>query len=126
MTNSVNLKKAAAQCACLPGAAADVKWGTNLTYCVGGKMFAVFLTKDGKTPASAPSFKVDDDLFLAFTGRPGVVPAPYLARHKWVMLQTASRMSDGELAQCLARSYELVRAKLPKKLQKELLKEQPQ
>jgi predicted DNA-binding protein (MmcQ/YjbR family) len=119
----VNLKKA---CASLPGATTDVKWGADLVYSVGGKMFAVFLTKDGKTPISPPSFKVNDDLFLAFTGRPGIVPAPYLARHKWVMLQTASSMSDAELAQCLTRSYELVRAKLSKKLQKELEKERQQ
>lgn len=116
----MNLKKAAAHCASLTGAVADVKWGADLTYCVGSKMFAVFLTKDGKTPASPPSFKVDDDLFLAFTGRPGIEPAPYLARHKWVMLNSAGAMSDAELAQCLTRSYELVKSKLPKKIQKEL------
>jgi predicted DNA-binding protein (MmcQ/YjbR family) len=29
-------------------------------------------------------------------------------------------MGDAELAQCLTRSYELVKAKLPKKIQQEL------
>lgn len=116
----MNLKKAAAHCASLKGAVADVKWGADLTYCVGGKMFAVFLTKDGKTPASPPSFKVDEDLFLAFTGRPGIEPAAYLARHKWVTIKSTNAMGDAELAQCLTRSYELVKAKLPKKIQQEL------
>jgi predicted DNA-binding protein (MmcQ/YjbR family) len=116
----MNLKRAAAHCASLKGVMADVKWSANLTYCVSGKMFAIFLTKDGKTPASPPSFKVDDDLFLAFTGRPDIDPAPYLARHKWITLKSTNAMSDAELTQCLTRSYELVKLKLPKKIQKEL------
>ena len=30
------------------------------------------------------SFKVDDDRFLELTDRDGIIPAPYLARVKWV------------------------------------------
>ena len=64
--------------ASLQGATEDIKWGADLVYSVGGKMFCVFLMREGVTCTC--SFKVDDERFLELTGVPGVKPAPYLAR----------------------------------------------
>jgi len=104
-------------CKSFPGVTVDTKWGANLVFSVGLKMFAV--TGD-EVPATGMSFKVDDERFLELTERPGIIPAPYLARAKWVYVEKASALSDKEAAALLRRSYELVFAKLTKKLQREI------
>jgi predicted DNA-binding protein (MmcQ/YjbR family) len=104
-----------------PGVTEDLKWGNDLVFSVGEKMFCVI----DATPAAEGgngrlSFKVDDDRFLELTDRPGIVPAPYLARAKWICMAEPDAMSDAELAPLLRRSYALVRAKLTKAKQREL------
>ena len=98
-------------CAALPGATYDVKWGVDHVYSVGNKMFAVF------GPDGGVSFKVDDHRFLELTDREGIVPAPYAARFKWILLKSPKALPDAEVKALVQRSYELVRAKLPRKLQ---------
>jgi len=79
---------------------------------VGGKMFAI-------TPLEPVhvflTFKATDESFAELTERPNIVPAPYLARAKWVALEKAAAVSPEELASLLRTSYDLVLAKLPKK-----------
>lgn len=99
-----------------PGVEEDLKWGCDVVWSVAGKMFCV-LPGDQRTGAC---FKVADDDFLAMTDRPGIVPAPYLARAKWVLLETAKAMPEAEQKAAIRESYELIRAKLPKKTQREL------
>ena len=76
------LAKIKKHCAALPGATSDIKWGQDLCYSVGAKMFAV-LCETGEQ-ANTLSFKVDDHRFLELTDREHYMPAPYLARAKWV------------------------------------------
>lgn len=97
-------------CLKLPSATCDLKWGQDHVYSVGGKMFAVVF--DARKGAETVSFKVDDGRFLELTDRPGVVPAPYLARAKWVQLTSFAALGDAELKTLLARSHALVCAKL--------------
>lgn len=104
-------------CRSFPGCTEDIKWGADLVFSVGDKMFAV---TGNESPASGMSFKVDDDRFLELTDRPGIIPAPYLARAKWVYVQGDAGLSDKEAAALLRRSYELVFARLTKKLQREI------
>jgi predicted DNA-binding protein (MmcQ/YjbR family) len=113
----MNLNKAKTLCRGFPGATEDIKWGDALVFSVGTKMFAI--TGAGPNPGRI-CFKVDDDAFLALTDRPGIVPAPYLARAKWVQIADAKAVSDAEAAQLLTRAYELVFARLTKKLQREI------
>ena len=113
----MNLAKAKKLCAGLPGATQDVKWESSLVFSVGGKMFAA---TDNDPKASRISFKVDDDAFLALTDRPGIIPAPYLARAKWVRIDDLKAVSDEEAATLLKRAHELVFGKLTKKLQREI------
>ncbi len=108
-------------CLTFPGCTQDTKWGNDIVFSVGEKMFAV---TDLEVPASGISFKVDDDRFLELTDRPGIIPAPYLARAKWVCVESPKALSDKEAAALLRRSYELVFAKLTKKLQREIGGEQ--
>lgn len=113
----MNFEAAKALCRTFPGCTVDVKWGADLVFSVGAKMFAV--TAD-EVPATGMSFKVDDERFLELTDRPGIVPSPYLARHKWVRVEKSSALSDKEAAALLRRSYALVFAKLTRKLQREI------
>jgi len=105
-------------CLSLPGAREDIKWGGVRVFSVAGsKMFALIhlAGHDGL------AFKVDDDLFLGFCDRPGIRPAPYLARARWVSMAAPYPLSDGELHELLTRSHQLVVAKLPKRLKLALL-----
>ena len=112
----MNFDSAIAVCRSFPGVTEDTKWGNDLVFSVGEKMFAV--TSHGE--AAGMSFKVEDERFLELTDRPGIIPAPYLARAKWVYVENAKALGDEEAAQLLRRSYELVFAKLTKKLQREI------
>ncbi|MBC7452201.1 MAG: MmcQ/YjbR family DNA-binding protein [Massilia sp.] len=104
-------------CRSFAGCTEDIKWGSSRVFSVGGKMFAITGTE---TPTGAISFKVDDDRFLELTDRPGMIPAPYLARHKWVQIIRADALSEREAHALLRRAYALVLAKLTHKLQREL------
>ncbi len=111
----MDFEAAKALCRSFPGCTEDIKWGADLVFSVGGKMFAV---TGAATPAQGISFKVEDERFLELSDRPGIVPAPYLARAKWVFVQADAPLDDAEAASLLRRSYELVFAKLTRKLQR--------
>jgi predicted DNA-binding protein (MmcQ/YjbR family) len=114
----MNFERARAFCASLPAVTQDIKWGADLCFCVGGKMFAVTWLEGGK--ASGFSFKVDDHRFLELTDRPGIIPAPYLARAKWVQVKAADALTDAEARELLARSHALVAAKLTRAMRRDL------
>ena len=113
----MDFEKAKALCRSFPGSTEDIKWGADLVFSVGEKMFAV---TGNEAPAKGMSFKVDDERFLELTDRPGIIPAPYLARAKWVYVESAKALDDREAAELLRRSYELIFAKLTKKLQRDI------
>jgi predicted DNA-binding protein (MmcQ/YjbR family) len=101
-----------------PGVTWDIKWGGDLVGSVGGRMFCCLSLAD---PAPHPlSFKVEDERFLELTDRPGFRPAPYLARARWVTVDDPAGLAPGEARDFLRRAYELIRARLTKKLQREL------
>lgn len=94
----------------LPGVREDRKWGSNRVFSIAGnKMIAVLdFMGDGL------AFKVERDLFLGFTDRPGIHPAPYLARAHWISMTAPYPLSDLELQALLRRSHQLVVNRLPK------------
>jgi predicted DNA-binding protein (MmcQ/YjbR family) len=106
-----------ALCLSFPGTTEQIQWGYDLLFKVGGKMFAV-------TPLEpAPvclSFKASPENFAELTERPNIIPAPYLARAQWVGLQTRDALGREELTRLLRESYEMIAAKLPKKVQETL------
>lgn len=104
----------------LPGAALSVQWGDNRVFKVGGKMFAVLAGPSVK-PRSA-SFKCSDLSFEMLTKKKALSPAPYMARAKWVMLETLAALPDTEIKARLVEAHRLVLGKLPKKTQAEILK----
>ena len=104
-------------CNKLAGATEQIQWGDDRVFKVGGKMFAC----SGLEKDSRYSFKVDDERFLELTDLPGISPAPYLARAKWIAIDPAEcNLSDEDLAALVERSYKLVFTKLTKKAQREI------
>jgi predicted DNA-binding protein (MmcQ/YjbR family) len=98
-------------CRALPGVTEDVKWGQDLCFCVGGKMFVVVNLE----PPHQMSFKCTAEGFAELVEREGIIPAPYLARAMWVQEQALGETLDRrELEPLLRSAYELVAAKLPK------------
>jgi predicted DNA-binding protein (MmcQ/YjbR family) len=109
----MNVDRLREVCLSFPGATEQIQWGYDLLFKVGGKMFAV-------TPLEpAPvclSFKASPENFAELTERPNIIPAPYLARAQWVALQTRDALTADELARLLRESYDMVFAKLPRKM----------
>lgn len=105
------------RCLRLPHVAEDVKWETNLAFCVGGKMFAVA----GLEPDEIwLAFKCSQDDYAELLERPGCRPAPYLARAQWIALENEHSLSRKELGTLLEKAYAIVRSKLPKKTRQAL------
>ncbi len=61
------------------------------------------------------SCKVDDGEFAELVERPDVIPAPYLARARWIALESADALTPQELNRRIVRSWELVVSRLPKR-----------
>jgi predicted DNA-binding protein (MmcQ/YjbR family) len=95
-------------CLSFPAVTEDVKWENNLCFCIGGKIFCIA----NLNPPHTFSFKVGDDEFDQLSCSEGFIPAPYLARAKWVMVNNPSRLQKKQLTVFLRRSYELIKAKL--------------
>lgn len=106
----MQIEDVAAFCLSLPGAREDYKWGGVRVFSIAQtKMFAVM-----GLAGNDLSFKVGADLFLGYIDRPGVRPAPYLARAHWVTLTYPYAIAGEELRDLLTGSHQLVVSKLPK------------
>lgn len=103
-----------------PGVTSSIKWEVDRVFSVAGKMFCVICTIG--PDRGRFSFKVDTERFLELTEQPGMMPAPYMARAFWVSVAEPERFGRAELEAFVRRSYELVRANLPKKTQAALAK----
>jgi predicted DNA-binding protein (MmcQ/YjbR family) len=104
-------------CLSFPSATEQIQWGNDLLFKVGGKMFAVAPLEPAPV---CLSFKASPENFAELTERPNTIPAPYLARARWVALETREALPAEELARLLRESYELIVAKLPKKTRERL------
>jgi predicted DNA-binding protein (MmcQ/YjbR family) len=62
------------------------------------------------------SFKCSPENFATLTERPGVIPAPYLARAQWVALETEGSLTRTEVQHLLAEAHDLIFVRLPKKI----------
>jgi predicted DNA-binding protein (MmcQ/YjbR family) len=94
----------------LPGMHEERKWGNCRVFSIAGNKMIAILDLMGSDLA----FKVDQDLFLGFTDRPGIRPAPYLARAHWISMAVPYPLTDVELQTLLRRSHQLVVDRLPK------------
>ena len=98
-------------CLSFPGVTEQIQWADDLLFKVAGKMFAIAPLE----PARAwLTLKADPEEFAELTERPGIIPAPYLARAKWIAIETPEILPMPEIAALLRKSYDLVVEKLPR------------
>lgn len=104
-------------CLAMPGTAEAVKYGDQLCFMVAGKHFCSSNLKG----LDKINFKVADEQFEELCEREGIGPAPYGgAKFKWVQVGYFDALTDPEWEALLQLAYQSVKAKLPKKVQREL------
>ena len=91
------------------------QWGENLVFKVAGKMFLI-VGLDGEL-AEGVIFKCTPDEFDALTEIDGIAQAPYCAKRLWVHVTDLDALPRPEFERRIRRSYDLVVANLPKKIQ---------
>jgi predicted DNA-binding protein (MmcQ/YjbR family) len=106
-------------CLSLPHVTEKVQWVRDLVFKVGGKMFCV-MNLEPQREEVVLSFKASDEEFVQLQEIEGVVPAPYMARAKWVALERRDVLPAPELKRLLLAAHGLVFAKLPKRTQQSL------
>jgi predicted DNA-binding protein (MmcQ/YjbR family) len=112
----MNIEELQTLCKSFQAVTEDIKWDNDLCFSVGGKMFCVAsLEKPLRI-----SFKVNDELFDELVAREGFIPAPYMARAKWVSVTDFTEVKRQELYELITQSYKLVCQRLTKKARKEL------
>jgi predicted DNA-binding protein (MmcQ/YjbR family) len=95
-------------CLSVPAATENLQWGDDLCFKVGGKIFAI-LAVDSVPPKLC--FKCTPEKFAELVEQEEIIPAPYLGRYKWVLLQRLDVLRDAELEELVRESYRMVAAK---------------
>lgn len=113
----MNVKAVQDHCAALPGVASTIHAAPSniLVYEVGGKKFAYFKTSEPERWRF--SIRTSPDRFLELTGMPGIKPARYMARFRWVTIVHVGSMPADYLRELIAWSYAAAVSSLPKREQ---------
>lgn len=111
----MNIEQLRKFCLSFPGATEDVKWGADLCFNVGGKMFVV---TGADSVRSGVSLKCTPEKFEELIEREGIDPAAYVGRYKWVKIEDLDAVTPAELKDLITTSYRLVFDKLPPKVKK--------
>ena len=113
----MNIEQLRKFCLSLPGATEDIKWGSDLCFCVGEKMFCV---TGADTIAGGLSLKCSPEKFEELIEREGIDPAAYVGRYKWVRISELDALTPTELKELIKTSYQLVFDRLPPKIKKSI------
>ncbi|WP_373236042.1 MmcQ/YjbR family DNA-binding protein [Cohaesibacter celericrescens] len=123
-----------------------IQWGNASVWKIGGKIFAICsnwgdgkegpedqlegrsenqsknASIGGEAEVHSPriSFKCSDLAYELLPEQHGIIPAPYLARAKWVQINNPNAMSEQDLKLHLDAAYEIIAKKLTKKVRAEL------
>lgn len=106
-------------CGSLKATTHIVQWGDASVWKVGGKIFAI-CSQWGSGSNAKFSFKCSDLAYSILIEQPGIIPAPYLARAKWVQVETLDAMSDRDLKQYIDAAYAIIVKKLTRKQRQDL------
>lgn len=99
----------------LPAATLVRQWRDDSVAKVGGKIFAL-LDRDG----GDIWFKASDMSFALLTELPGVRPAPYFARAKWVAVSPGGALDEDDVAAYVVAAHGIIAGKLSKKIRDQL------
>lgn len=111
----MNIEQLRKFCLSFPGATEDIKWGADLCFSVGGKMFCV---TGADSSDGGMSFKCTPETFDELVEREGIDPAAYVGRYKWVHISRLDAVTPSELKDLIKTSYQLVFDKLPPRIKK--------
>jgi predicted DNA-binding protein (MmcQ/YjbR family) len=111
----MNIEQLRKYCLSFPGATEDIKWGADLCFSVGAKMFCV---TGADSDAGGMSIKCTPEKFDELIEREGIDPAAYVGRYKWVHIARQDAVTPDEQKALIKKSYELVFDKLPPKIKK--------
>ncbi len=116
--NTTQLKKF---CAALPGAASrQLEDPMNvLVYSVGDKTFAYFKTSEPERWRF--SFRASPERFIELTDVPGIKPARWMGRHRWVTVVAVQAVPTAYLRELVEWSHRDALEKLSRKRRNELL-----
>ncbi len=100
-------------CMAKPGATEELQWEVHLLYKVGGKIFCIgsLHQEDGV------SLKVPEDDFDELTSLPGIKQAGHMAKRMWIHIGEENKLTLKQWKERIDISYEMIRSKLPKKVQ---------
>ncbi len=113
----MNIEELREICLSFPHVTEDVKWGKDLCFSVGGKMFCAsgMEKADGQV-----SFKCTPEKFAELVEIDGIIPAPYVARYHWVAVEDPNALDSEEMEDLISKSYLLVFENLPANERKRL------
>lgn len=100
-------------CMAKPGATEELQWEVHLLYKVGGKIFCIgsLQQEDGV------ALKVDEENFDELVSEPGIQQAGHMAKRKWINIGPGNKLTLKQWKQHIDTSYEIIKSKLPKKVQ---------
>jgi predicted DNA-binding protein (MmcQ/YjbR family) len=104
----MNLDTVRRFCLSFPGATEKLQWTDSLCFKVRGKIFAI-VAVDSVPPKIC--LKCTPEKFSELIEQEKIIPAPYLGRYKWVLLQRLDVLRDAELEELVSESYGMVAAK---------------
>ena len=99
----------------LPQTTVVKQWGEHLVFKVAGKMFLV--TSEDPSVLDGLTIKCTPEEFDELTDIDGITQAPYCAKRHWVRIADPAVLPEKQLLARVRRSFDLVVAKLPKKVQ---------
>lgn len=103
-------------CMSMPGATEGIKWEDHICFMAGEKMFCITGEHGGA------SIKVTPEDFDELIEREGITPQAYMARNKWVRIETFGTLKQKEWEHYIKQSYTLIASKLSKKLRESFTK----
>lgn len=114
----MNIEQLREFCLSFPHTTEDIKWGQDLCFLIGEKMFCVC----GIEPSDnwQFTFKCTPEKFAELVEIDGIIPAPYVARYHWVAVKKMDAINDDEIEELIKKSYLMVFEKLPTKVKFEL------
>jgi predicted DNA-binding protein (MmcQ/YjbR family) len=113
----MNIDQLRKLCRSFPGVTEQIQWQDDLLFKVGGRMFVVIPLEPARVWLT---LKADPEEFADLVERPGIIPAPYLARAKWISIESPDTLPQSEVIALVQKSYRLVAANLPKAVQQSL------
>lgn len=96
-----------------------IQWGNATVWKIGGKIFAI-CSHWGDGEQQKISFKCSDLSYQILCELPDIVPAPYLARAKWVQITTSSAMNDDDIKGYIQQAHDIISKKLTRAKRAEL------